>query len=148
MKRGLAILALVLAPLAARAQVVAECDDRALAGNIVEPWEENSRSFANGDVRLAVLDTIEPGAAAFNILVLSPPFGMMGERQCRIVSLENGFGFFAATLNGMRAAYDPSRGLTFAIDVELFNPQTGLGTPAVLRLTLNQATGEIGAVVE
>jgi hypothetical protein len=148
LSRALAILALVLAPLVARAQVVAECDARALAGNIVEPWEENSRSFANGNVRLAVLDTIEPAAAAFNILVLSPPFGMMGERQCRIVSLDSGLGFFSATLRGMRAGYDPTIGLNFAIDVQLFNPQTGLGSPAVLRLTLNQASGEIGAVVE
>ena len=100
---------------------------------------------ATGAVRLAVLDTIEPGAAALNILVLSPPEVEMGGRQCRIVSLETGIGFFGATLDGMTAAYDPAVGLIFGIPVQLFVPETGMGRPARLRLTVNQATGQIGA---
>lgn len=132
----------------ALAQAVSECDWRATASAIAEPWEENTRTFANGDVRLAVLDTIEPGAAALNILVLSPPRDEMGGRQCRIVSFSEGMGFFGASLEGMAASYDPAIGLTFMIWVELFNPDTGLGIPRVLQMTLNQATGAIGTMLQ
>jgi len=130
------------------AQVVSECDWRARAENIVEPWEDNTRVFANGDVRLAILDTIEPGAVPVNILVLSPPYDEMGGRQCRIISLGDGIGFSDATLEGMAAAYDPAIGLIFNIHVALYDPEGSTAIPTSIRVTLNQATGEIGASLQ
>ena len=56
------------------AQQVRDCDWLASAWNLAEPWEENTRTFANGAVRLALLDAIEPGAVPFHLLVLSPPW--------------------------------------------------------------------------
>ena len=55
----------------AQAQEAVWCDWPARADAIVEPWSQNTRTFANGDVRLALLDTIEP-AAADKTALLSP----------------------------------------------------------------------------
>ena len=110
---ALALLALAL-PVAA--QTVEECDWRAAAQALIEPWEENTRTFANGDVRLALTDVIEPAAGAFHLVILSPPFDELGGRQCRVVSAVGSTGFAGLTLVGMTSAYDPSIGLTFTFD--------------------------------
>lgn len=142
-----AFLAGLFLALPAAAQDVSDCDWRSSARNLFEPWEENTRTFANGNVRLALLDTVEPGAVPVHIMVLSPPYDELGTRQCKLVSHAEGFGFNDATFDGMTADYDPSIGLIFSIRVYEFDPGTGMGIPRTLRMTLNQATGEITAVL-
>lgn len=147
MIRGV-VLALA-ATTAVDAQEVVPCDDyRSSAQAIAEPWEANSRVFANGEVRIAVLDTIEPAAAAFHLLILSPPYDEVGGRQCAVVSGAGGTGFGGLDLTGLQAGYDPSRGLTFAIAARRWSPDSGDFVPATLSVTLNQATGAIRAELE
>lgn len=129
----------------ALAQTVEECDWRASAQALVEPWEDNTRMFANGDVRLAVSDVIEPAAGAFHLIILSPPFDELGGRQCQIVSANGSIGFAGLTLDGMTSAYDPAIGLTFTIEAGAYDPDTGGTLPRTLTITLNQATGAITA---
>lgn len=133
-------LGLVAGP--AAAQVAVPCDWAARADNIAEPWAENTRTFSEGKVRLAVLDTAEPAAAAFHILILSPPYDELGLRQCRTLGI-NGAGFGGVDFGSLEAAYDPAEGLIFTMGVQVFDG-ADLG-PRVLRFTLNQATGAIGA---
>lgn len=134
---------------AAKAQEVVPCvDHRSAAQAIAEPWEANSRLFANGDVRVAIMDTIEPAAAAFHLLVLSPPFDEVGGRQCAVVSGANGMGFGGLDLTEMQAGYDPALGLTFAIPATRWVPDNDSFVPATLSVTVNQATGAIGARLE
>ena len=137
---GLAALA---APLAAQEAV--ECDWPARADAIVEPWEENTRTFANGNVRLALLDTIEPAAAAFHILILSPPYDELGSRQCRTLGISPGMGFSGVDFSALTAGYDPAVGLVFDVPAGEYDPDTGGSRMFGLRFTLNQATGEIRA---
>jgi hypothetical protein len=127
------------------AQTVSECDWRASARNLVEPWEETSRTFANGAVRLALLDSAEPASAAMHLLVISPPYGETGEAQCRVISFEQSLGFAALYLQNLSASYDASVGLTFALPGMIYLPENGFSNSVVLRFTLNQATGEINA---
>ena len=138
------VLALATLPAAATAQSVGECGDwLASAQAIAEPWEDYTRTFANGNVRLAVIDAIEPGAAAFHLLVLTPPYDELGARVCAVVSYDAGFGFYAMHFENLAASYDPARGLTFAIPVEIW-----IDTYSVVRgliTTVNQATGEVRA---
>lgn len=137
---------LVLAPIAAWADTVEPCrDNRSNAWNLAEPWEVNTRLFAEGKVRLAVIDTIEPAAAAFHLLVLSPPYDELGGRQCRVISFDGQSGFAGMDLAGLVAGYSPAVGLTFEIPVKVFAPETAESVPALLRVTLDQATGEIKA---
>lgn len=142
------MLALVLAG-AAQAQEVGRCDDfRSSAQAIAEPWEANTRLFANGEVRLAILDTIEPAAGAFHLLILSPPYDEVGGRQCAVVSAADTMGFGGLDLTGMQAGYDPARGLTFAVPATRWVPDSDDFVPAILSVTLNQSTGVIEAMLE
>ena len=56
-----ALVALTL-PLPVLAQEVGECDWRAASAAIAEPWETNTRTFANGAIRLAVLRDLQARA--------------------------------------------------------------------------------------
>ncbi|WP_238366813.1 hypothetical protein [Mesobacterium pallidum] len=139
--------ALALAPVLAQAQEVQPCDWQASAWNLAEPWEENIRTFANGAVRLALLDTIEPAAAAFHLLILSPPYAELGDRQCRTIGYQ-GAGFSGADFAALTAGYDPAVGLIFTLPVQVYDADTAGFVGRALRVTLNQATGAIGTALQ
>ncbi|MEZ5913976.1 MAG: hypothetical protein R3D84_18515, partial [Paracoccaceae bacterium] len=105
----------------ASAQVVTECDWVANPANIMEPWEQNARTYANGNIRIAALDTGgEPVCCSMHLLVLSPSGDGSNEpifRQCRVVSARPGQGFLAVDIPGTTASYDPSRGLLVSVPV-------------------------------
>lgn len=148
LRTSLSLLALAL-PAAGAAQDLSACDGRASARNLPEPWDAPAvtRTFANGQVRLAILDTVEPAAAALHLLILSPPYDELNGRQCRILSAAGGMGFGGMTLEGMQAGYDPARGLIFSIPVAIFQPASGGFADATLGVLLNRATGGIVASV-
>ncbi|GAA6209074.1 hypothetical protein NBRC116601_23670 [Cognatishimia sp. WU-CL00825] len=140
-----AVLSVVMSPV--WAQEVVDCDWHARADAIVEPWEVNTRRFAGGDVRLALLDTIEPAAGAFHILVLSPPYDELGGRQCKTIGVSAGVGFSGAGFETLTARYDPAVGLSFAMEVTTYDPEYEF-LSGTLIITLNQATGAIEAMLE
>ncbi len=140
--------ALVCLAGAASAQEVSECDWRASARNLVEPWEQNSRAFANGNVRIALLDTVEPGAVPYQILVLSPPFDELGARQCRVISFQGGSGFAGVSFSALEASYDPAAGLRFSLPVVVYLEEADFANPSTLHFTVNQATGAVVAGME
>lgn len=144
LKPLLTSLACTLTATAATAEPVNSCDWQAQARNLVEPWDVYSRTFANGEVRLALLDTVEPAAAAYHLLVLSPPYDELGDRQCRVVSMLDGQGFSYIEFETLDAAYDPSIGLIFTFEASRYAPEDGTSQPITLEVTLNQATGAIG----
>lgn len=146
--RLLAILIGMLFAAPALAQEVAECDWRSSAQAIVEPWEENTRLFANGAVRLALLDTVEPAAGAAHLLILSPPLNELGERQCRVVSFAEGVGYAAMYFSELEAGYDPAIGLIFTIPAQIYLPDSGFSNSTLLTITLNQSSGVIGITQE
>jgi len=141
---------LALTPLAAQAQSVGDCGGwQTDARNIAEPWEENTATFANGAVRVAVLDTIEPGAVPFHILVLSPPYDELGARSCALVSASaDGIGFPLMTLRGVQAAYDPAKGLVLTIETAVWSEDMSETVPVQLRVGINQQTGVVTAGFE
>ncbi|MBT2131397.1 hypothetical protein [Aliiroseovarius lamellibrachiae] len=143
----LAVAALALTP-HAWAQSVGECDWRSSAANLVEPWDEASKSFANGAVRLALLDLIEPAAAAYHLLLLSPPYGVVGDRQCRRISLSPSFGFMGVKLENITATYDPGKGLTLSLPAARYNPDSSEGDWSLLHITVNQSSGDVVATLE
>ncbi|MGB0900261.1 hypothetical protein [Halocynthiibacter sp.] len=127
----------------ASAQMINECDWQASARNIAEPWSENTRMFAEGKVRLALVDTIEPAAAAFHILVLSPPYDEVGARQCKVISLNESFGFTGIEFSKLEARYDPAVGLIFEVPAFLYGDDGTSSTEVELAFWLNQSTGEL-----
>lgn len=141
--RWIALTCLLASPGAA--QQVSPCDWQASAQALAEPWEENSATFSNGKVRLAALDTIEPAVGFAWLLVLSPPFSNLGDRQCRVVGVSDQMGFAGIYMDTLTSAYDPLTGLSFSVEVRQFDAATGEFARARLALTLNQSTGEITA---
>jgi len=146
---GIAALCLLtLAALPAQAVTVTACDGLASVQAIAEPWEANTRVFANGDIRLVVLDTIEPAAAAFHLAILHPPRDELGSPMCSQISAYERTGFGGMDLGPATAAYDPARGLTVTLPVSLYDPETADFVRGALSVTINQSTGLIQAVVE
>lgn len=130
---------LLASPVAA--QSVNPCDWQASAQALVEPWKDNTRVFANGDVRLAAIDTIEPAGGAAYVLVLSPPRSELGERQCRVIGYTDQLGFAAVYFDLLTADYDPAIGLLFDVNVQIVTADGSFTNGGLLSLTLNQSTG-------
>ena len=143
MPRNLVVLLSILFAGPSLAAEVQECTPETVdVGNIPEPWETHSRSFANGAVRIAVLDTVEPAVGAFYLLVLMDSDDPW--RRCRIVAAQAS-GFAALSLDAMQSAYDPATGLRLSMDVQQFDVETGRPEPAVLNVLINQTNGTVTA---
>lgn len=129
------------------AQVVGECNPAlAQADSIVEPWEDNTLTVSAGEVRLAVLDAIEPGAVPYHLLILTPPYGELGARMCWLVSQgAGGIGFSSLTLAGRSVATDAIGRVTLVLQAGTFNDITGVSDPATLSLTIDPSTGVVTA---
>ncbi len=137
-------LSLLLAP-PALAQSAIDCHGwQGAARNIVEPWEANIRTFANGNIRVALLDTVEPAAGAFYLLILAPPYDELGNRTCALIAEGDGsIGFAGLFFAQLGATYDPSTGLVLRLPVTRYAPATGGTDPAILAVAINQAAGTI-----
>ena len=127
----------------AAAQTAFPCDLQARADAIVKPWDDNTATFANGAVRVALLDVIEPAAGAFYLLILHPPFDELGSRVCTVVGLNKSIGYANIDFNGLEARYDPARGLTFEVPATIYLPEQSFQNPALVSITVNQATGAV-----
>ena len=127
----------------AAAQTALPCDWQARADAIVEPWDDNTATFANGAVRVALLDVIEPAAGAFYLLILHPPYDELGSRVCTVVGLDESIGYANIDFNGLEARYDPARGLTFEVPATIYLPEQSFQNPALVSITVNQATGAV-----
>ncbi len=133
--------------MAAQAQEVADCNGRATAAGLVEPWAKNSATFSNGKVRIAIMDMVEPAISAKYLMILSPPYNALGERQCRLIGHGQGLGFAAIYFDEITTSYDPALGLTFTIPA-LLALESGFSNGALLFATLNQTTGDIALQIE
>lgn len=147
--RILLAASLALLPALAQAATVESCagDYRSSVQAVAEPWEANTRTFANGAIRLVVTDTIEPAVASFHLVILHPPYDEVGGGQCTLISAPGGMGFSGLSLGPADASYDPARGLTVNVPASLYNQQTGGFDDRVLSVTINQATGGVTAQV-
>ena len=132
-------------PSLAAAQALLPCDGwQASARNLIEPWDQATRTFANGKIRIALLDTVEPAAGAFYLMVISPPYDELGSRSCHLVAEQGGsMGLAGVYFGGTEASYDPARGLTIRIPVQRVDIASGGYYDTVLSITINQATGDV-----
>lgn len=144
MKQFFTLFAIFLFAAQVNAAEISNCDDyRASAHAIAEPWAENTRTFANGDIRIAVMDTIEPAAGSFYLLIISPPYDEVGSNQCKLISASGSIGFSGMNLQGLISGYDPHAGLALAIPVHRYNPETDGYDDVLLTVSVNQKTGDI-----
>lgn len=150
MKTAFFALPIAALPFAASAQVIADCDWVANPANIAEPWEGNSRSYANGAIRIALLDTGgEPVCCSAHLLILAPSGRDQGEpeyRACHVFSARPGTGFFGIDVARTEASYDPARGLLLSVPVYHWTPEVEAGAAPIedrAEIRINQATGVV-----
>lgn len=150
--RLLALSVALVVPALAQAQVVQTCEAAgyiASPANIFEPWAEHSRTYANGAIRIAHLDTGgEPVCCASHLLVLSPAGGVDEPeyRACHVVSAGGGLGFNRVDIPGTTASYDPARGLLLSVPVWHWHDGMNQGRPAIverMEVRINQAAGTV-----
>jgi hypothetical protein len=131
------------------AQMVTDCESYVTSAQMVaEPWETNTATYAKGAIRVAVMDTVEPAAGAFHLMILAPSDDELGFRACHLVSETSGIGFGGMTLQGAKAAYDPAKGLTLRLPTSFWLPDTDSYVDGILAVTINQATGVVSAARE
>jgi len=142
------VLSALAAPLSA--QVVTECGWIGSPANILEPWDRFSRTYANGAIRVAQLDTGgEPVCCAQHLLVLSPSGDGRSEpvyRMCHVVSARANEGFYEVDVAGISASYDPARGLLLSVPVGHWHQGMETGAPPIwerMELRINQASGQV-----
>lgn len=143
---GLMALLTLAAP--AGAAVVRDCGDdlaTASARNIMEPWEKNSRTFYNGQVRVALIDTGgEPACCSEHLLIISPE-GDEGHGQdaCHLVSDHDNFGFGAIDFPKVTSTYDPKKGLLITFPYSISDMNGGAPKPGVAKVRVNLAKGTL-----
>ncbi len=140
------LLSLLAAPVTA--QQVLPCDWQARADAIVEPWDKHTRTFANGDVRVALLDVIEPTLGSYYLLVLSPPYDEVGGRQCQVIGFDGGVGFTFLEFDTLIADYSAERGLELQMLGRIAAPEYDFTNGMNLWVTINQSSGEITTFME
>lgn len=146
--RGVVLAMALLTPVAAAADpVVGDCGERVSAEFLAEPWEENTASFANGAVRAAVIDTVEPAAAPVHLMVLTPPLDEAQMRRCRLVSAAPGTGFDSLDFRRRQVSYDPRRGLILTLQGRAHDPSGAAARPVRLTVTIDQRSGDVQAAL-
>lgn len=145
-----AALAALGAPSLVAAQAITDCEWIGNPAHIVEPWEVNTRTFANGAIRVAWLDTGgEPVCCSSHLLILSPSGdGSDGPayRQCTVASAQPGMGFYSVDVPGITASYNPAKGLLLSVPIGHWHPgmENGAGPiPDRMEIRINQATGTV-----
>lgn len=139
---------LTLAQPAMAQEVISECDWPASLRNIMEPWEDHTRTFANGKIRIAHVDTGGEPVCCSSYLAILAPTGSeieLESRQCKLLTdgpEMSGFNWIA--FDAITASYDPGLGLLLNVPVERYDfAGDGTTIPATIGIRINQATGEI-----
>lgn len=142
-----ALVALCL-PAAAGAATLSECGDyRTDLRSIAEPWEDHTRIYANGEIRVVLIDTIEPAAGAFHLVLLTPPYDELGSPVCTVVSPPEGSGFSGISFPDM-VAEEAAGSLKLTVPVGLYDATTDTFPEAVLTVTVDTAAGTLTAEVK
>ena len=150
MNRLAAAALAALVPATGNAQMISECSWVTSARNIVEPWEENTRTFAKGAIRVTRLDTGGEPACCSQYLMLTMPHPEGGQACYMISGGSSELGFLDILFGQMTSAYDPAEGLSITVPVVSMAPDGAAEDPLEIRLVANQAQGglDIGIVGE
>lgn len=131
-------------------ETIAQCDWAANLRNIVEPWDKHTRTFANGKIRIAHVDTGgEPVCCSSYLAILAPTNPEEEEltgRQCALLTdSDQTLGFSWIDFPAITASYDPGLGLLLSVPVERYdvNSNNGSTLPGIVNIRINQATGSI-----
>jgi len=140
-----AFLAGLAAAAPAHAAWLGDCNDYASAGLIAEPWEQNTRTFYNGQVRVAVVDTNgEPVCCSSWLVVIFPDKDdELGGRTCMMLGSEEGLGFTGIDVKTIKSSYAAATGLTLTVPVKRLNDDSSGQRTEVVTLKLDLRTSKL-----
>lgn len=124
----------------AQAFITAPCGPEFSPLTITEPWEENSRNFAEGAIRIfeIFIDPNVASGAALGVLHPNVP-GSDSYRSCTAIYAGPEFRYFGqAFVSEATAVYDASVGLIITVPVAFVG-----GRREMMRFAVNQATGAV-----
>lgn len=133
------VAATLLLTAPAQAFVVEPCGADFTPLTITEPWEESSRTFANGVIRIFEM-FIDPNVASGAALgILHPAPSGEGYRTCTAIYAGVDTRYFGqAFVAEATAVYDASLGLIVSVPVSFVDADR-----VMLRFAVNQATGVV-----
>jgi len=128
----------------AHAAVIRDCDETASVQSLAEPWEQNSKTFYKGELRVALLDTGgEPVCCSVHLMLLVPDkTDEMGGRKCHIVSDHDSLGFAGIDFKKLTSKYEDGKGLllTFPYTLYVDGVSSKSGTA---RIRINMQNGNV-----
>lgn len=138
----------VLLANSALAQEVRDC--RAFNyGVIINPLDLNGRSYANGEVTIAVVhDGGSSSTDSLFILVYAPDPEDPDQKQCQVIGKEDGRGFAFVRLESALSEYTAAEGLTVTIPARIYSVKDGSDSTAVVLVNVSRATHEITVTQE
>lgn len=144
---GAGILALACAA-PSQAAILEDCNDYASAGLIVEPWEQNTRTFYNGQVRVAVVDTDgEPACCSSYLVVIYPDVDdELGGRSCTMLSQGERSGWAGIDVKAIRTSYNATTGLSLAVPVSVLRDDDTGVRKVTINLRLDLRTSKLTIV--
>lgn len=146
MRSLIAAAALLAAAVPVTAAEVRDCDFAASLQTLVEPWEKNIRSYYNGQVRVALVDTWgEPACCSTHLLIMIPSNEAPAEgRVCKVVGDKGTTGFQAIAIDKIKTSYDAKRGLLISFPYKRYIDGLKF-TPGVGRVRVNLQAATIKA---
>ena len=146
LRAGAAVL-LSLLPVGAGAAQVLDCGEWVGAETLVEPWEETSRTFSRGSIRVALVDLGEPECCPQHFAILIPA-NMYGGRACFLIARSRLVpnGWVKVGLDEAEGSRDDVPGLKLTVPVYGVEPLTGAADPEdrrVITLRVRQAAGTV-----
>ena len=120
------------------------CEGPARVDAIIEPWEEHTRTFANGAIRIIGLDTAEPACCSYHMAIIAPaPQEENWPRQCLVLNDGGEWtGFQYLDVATVESSYDPGKGLLLSVPVERYIDGVQ-STKLTVGIRINQATGDV-----
>ena len=140
-----AVAAACLLATPAAPQAIQNCDYVGSTADRLALWSQASRTFANGAIRVAALDTGGEPVCCSNHLMILAPDPNIGE-ACYVLSDRSGEGFRQVFVSEIESSYDPGEGLLLQVPVGRYDPDTGGVDPNGLMrvpVRINQATGVV-----
>ena len=145
MKRFLAAAALMAAPAwamdpTASAPAVA-CDGWFHMDSIANPLEENTATYAEGEIRITLIFLWDQ--QEYQLAIMHPPRNELGGRQCSLIAVDEDTGFAEIRFQEREARYDPETGLTIIMPVRVEKGETEDEHWETFYININQQTGEV-----
>jgi hypothetical protein len=133
------------APAAEAAAWLGDCNDYATVSLVAEPWEANTRTFYNGEVRVAVVDTNgEPVCCSSWLVVVYPDKqDELGGRACMMLGSDEGLGFTGVDVKAIRSTYAADKGLTLTVPVRRMNADGASTRAETVTLVLDVGAGKL-----